>query len=171
MTALTDHKADEDKKVERVRVAAEMLGISERTVYRRLRSGRLSALPAPVHTTDNDMTDVSKSEPIDKYAVQMQGMQDLLMSLTVMTNDMILPLQLAVKTRDEQISALLDDQRKLRESLENLQGQVYELARLALSQTVPATMVAVGDDEKTPDKMPQEGKSVWRWLRGNRDDK
>ncbi len=130
------------KKIERVRQAAAMLGISERTVYRRLRAGDISDLPEANPSAVNDMT-----------------------------TDKILSLEQTLVTRDEQITALLERQKELTAAVQQLQNQMCELARLALTQTVAMTPIVPPVPAETSKLANSARQSLWDRVRGRHSDK
>jgi len=134
-------------KVQQVRQAANVMGISERTVYRRLRSGKLEQLPTEVAGTDNVMTYVSETAMVELMAVQIEPHMDRLARQNDMTNDKLSALRQELANRDAQIQMLLENQKELTATIQKLQAQIYELARLALIQ--PARM------EEKPADVPQ----------------
>ena len=137
-------------KVQRVRLAADTLGISERTVYRRLRSGRLEQLPVEIRNTDAVMSNVSVSVVEDVIASQFASLSEKTACQFDMTNDNLAAIRQELATRDQQVETLLQNQQELLHTIQNLQGQIYELARLALVSTPREVDHAVAVVEESP---------------------
>jgi len=152
-------------KVLRVRHAANTLGISERTVYRRLRSGKLEQLPTEIPLNDNVMTFVSEATVIELISTQIDPHLSKLACQNDMTNDKLSALRQELENRDAQIQTLLENQKELTLTIQKLQAQMFELARLALLQPTkveekPAEITLAAD---LPSGTPASG---WRsWLR------
>lgn len=146
MTALQNENHEPTSKVQRVRLAANTLGISERTVYRRLRSGKLEQLPMESRSADIVTSIVSdvRAEVLtqDRIAFHM----DKIICQNDMTNDNLAALRQDLANRDAQIRTLLEYQEDLTHTIQKLQEQIFELARLALMQ--PAKM------EEKPAEVP-----------------
>ncbi|MCW3055825.1 MAG: hypothetical protein JWN14_4995 [Chthonomonadales bacterium] len=121
-------------KVQQVRQAANVMGISERTVYRRLRSGKLEQLPSEIPFTDNVMTLVSETTMAEQISVQISPRMDKLARQIDMTNDNLSALRQELANRDAQIQMLLENQKELTATIQKLHAQIFELARLALIQ-------------------------------------
>lgn len=121
-------------KVLRVKQAASTLGISERTVYRRLRSGKLDQLPVELPGTDDVVTGVSDVSMLDLISSQIEAYLNKMACQNDMTNDKLSVLCQDLASRDAQIQTLLENQKELTLTIQKLQAQIYELARLALTQ-------------------------------------
>lgn len=111
--------------------AARRLNVTERTVYRMLKSGRLTRH----FEYDNvrimsDEIEILRSNKTDKVTKNVRHMSD--------TNQE--PLRRQLEEKDTQIAQLLAQQRETSQLLERLQEQLYELTRFVLSQakTPPA---------------------------------
>lgn len=156
---------DSISKVQQVRHAANTLGISERTVYRRLRSGKLEQLPTDIPITDNVMTSVSESVIVELISTQVEPHLTKMACQNDMTNDKLSALRQDLANRDAQIQTLLENQKELTATIQKLQTQIYELARLALIQ--PARIEEKPLDVPTPMDSPslkRKGGLVG-WLR------
>lgn len=155
-------------KVQRVRQAANVLGISERTVYRRLRSGKLENLPAETQPAVSVMSNVSEEQIAEVVSSQIKPLLDRFACQNDMTNDKLAVLGQQLTERDAQIRTLLENQQELTATIQKLQGQIYELARLALVQSSAQTEVILKNKEEVGKQEPvlavKEGK-VGRWLR------
>ncbi len=134
MSAPHDENTDAISKVQRVRQAANNLGISERTVYRRLRSGKLEQLPLESQSTDTVMSSVSIERVEAIIQDQIASRIDKVMCQNDMTNDNLANLRQELGNRDAQIRSLLETQQELTHTIQKLQAQIFELARLALIQ-------------------------------------
>ena len=157
-----------------VREAAKRLRLSERTVYRRLRSGKLdlAELSALSVTESTDIKAVSRPVVI--------GISDPVMNLSV-TNDnvsdgyspleKIRDLESDLRNKDLQIALLIESQRELNQTVQRIQEQMFELARLVLLQgsaksAASATAVSQADMQTTA-----ENRSFLSRLFGARDKK
>lgn len=152
-------------KVQRVRNAADTLGISERTVYRRLRSGKIEALSEISKPTDTVMTNDMANRMEDLLRSQNADLSKHLECQNDMTLDKLSCLWQNLTERDAQIRVLLQNQQELTLTIQNLQEQIYELARLALTQTVRAEEHAVAFPV-APEQIPaQTAVGLRGWLR------
>jgi hypothetical protein len=152
-------------KVQRVRLAANTLGISERTVYRRLRSGKLEELPTETLVADSVMSYGSDAVSHELILSQIQTVIERLTCQIDMTNDKLSVFQLELAGRDDQIRILLENQQELTRTIQNLQGQIYELARLALLQTATAADRPMSRGEAVANPVVPQRSGVQNWLR------
>ncbi len=152
-------------KVQRVRQAANTLGISERTVYRRLRSGKIDQLPTESYVADSVMSDGSDKALAESLLSQIAPHLERLACQSDMTDGKLSVLRQELAGRDEQIRSLLENQQELTRTIQNLQGQIYELARLALLQTATGKdrTMSRGEAVANPIVPPRSG--VRNWLR------
>ena len=134
MNAIHEGDSQAVSKVERIRQAANTLGISERTVYRRLRSGKIDQLPVVERSRDTVMSSVSESDVLKLITSQMTPIIAQITCQFDMTNDNLSILRREIADRDARIRSLLENQQELTHTIQNLQGQIFELARLALIQ-------------------------------------
>ncbi len=105
--------------------AAQRLRVSERTIYRMLKSGKLKR----VTVSDNVRLLSSEIEAVcnDKY-------ETLTESVGHMSDDTLESLQKQLSDKDVIIAELLARQREMSVMMERLQEQLYELTRYVLSQ-------------------------------------
>jgi hypothetical protein len=168
MSALRDENSEPISKVQQVRQAASVMGISERTVYRRLRSGRLDQLPTETPVADSVMTVVNDATIAELISAQIEPHLHKMVCQNDMTNDKLSALSQELVNRDVQIRTLLENQKELTLTIQKLQAQIYELARLALTQ-------APKSDDQTPGApslssppssgKPKNGNPLLRFLR------
>lgn len=152
-------------KVQRVRNAADTLGISERTVYRRLRAGTIEALSDITKPTDTVMTNDMADGLVELLRTQDTELRKQLECQNDMTIDKLSCLWQNLSERDAQIRVLLQNQQELTLTIQNLQEQIYELARLALTQTVRAEEHALALPVR-PEQIPaQKAVGLRGWLR------
>jgi chromosome segregation ATPase len=135
MSALHDENPELLSKVQQVRQAASTLGISERTVYRRLRSGKLEQLPTEPLPADSVMTIVSEERMEASLQDRIASKLDKMVCQNDMTNDNLAALRQELAHKDAQIRTLLENQQELTHTIQKLQEQIFELARLALLQS------------------------------------
>ena len=151
-------------KVQQVRQAADSLGISERTVYRRLRSGKLEQLPAGSCRVGSDMTSVSKEAMETLIQDRVASRIDNVVCQNDMTLDKLTALRQDMAQKDAQIRSLLENQQELTLTIQKLQSQIFELARLALQQAK-----AEEKPEPAPVALPlpreTRRRGLWTWLR------
>lgn len=108
-----------------IQEAARQLGVSERTVYRMLKTGKLRRVGVSVKNVKVvTCTENSLSKPCETVSLVSDS------SPTVS----IYSLRDEIRSKDAQIDRLIENQHELAASLRTLQEQMYELARLALSQ-------------------------------------
>lgn len=134
MSAFPPGDSEPVSKVLQVRHAANALGVSERTVYRRLRSGKLEQLPVMKQTADIVMSAVSEERVIEVIQDRITSQINRLMCQGDMTNDNLSALRQEMAKKDAQIYTLLETQQELTRTIQKLQAQIFELARLALIQ-------------------------------------
>lgn len=105
--------------------AARRLNVSERTVYRMLKSGKLTR-----HYVSDSVRILS--DEVD--ALRSNIGSNPQNSVSNMSDTMPDSLRQQLAEKDAQIAQLLARQRELSQMLERLQEQVYELTRFVLSQ-------------------------------------
>jgi hypothetical protein len=124
--------------------AARRLGVSERTVFRLLKAGRLERvgsedLVARCANNDSHMTD--KAAQIKRSASRFKSVISLndSHSMTVMSHEEhVQLLQQQVREKDVQIAQMLQAQQDMAQTVRHLQQQLYELAHLVLTHNVAA---------------------------------
>lgn len=171
MDPIQDPETVSISKVERVRQAASVLGISERTVYRRLRSGKLDQWPAEKRGAGTVTTSVSDERIVEIVLSQIAPHMDRFSCQNDMTNDNLAALRQELARRDAQIESLLQNQQELTCTIQKLQEQIYELARLALERTAPSGQaereVVQAVSTNAVDNQ-RGGNTLKRWLRSLR---
>lgn len=145
--------------------AAQRLGVSERTIYRMLRSGLLKR----VSMSDNNVrsvrvvlsnSDVSISTDVSIPADKPVGVSDKL------SVERVAELKREIEVRDAQIAGLIESQKELLQSVSRLQEQMFELARLVLSQH-PAGLPTVTPEKPRENENRQDIRSWWERWRDN----
>lgn len=106
--------------------AARRLNVSERTVYRMLKSGKLTRLYQydSVRLLSDEVDDLGSNRG-SNMSVNVSQMADAPSE----------PLRQQLAEKDALIAELLARQREMSQMLERLQEQLYELTRYVLSQT------------------------------------
>jgi tRNA U34 5-carboxymethylaminomethyl modifying enzyme MnmG/GidA len=162
MSTLDEEKSEQHSKGERVRQAAYTLGISERTVYRRLRSGKLEQLSLESLSFDTVMSSVNAAKIETLIQDQISSRIDSLMRQNDMTNDKMTILCRELANRDAQILSLLENQQELTLTIQKLQAQIFELARLALLHPVHEQV----KPQEKPLAVTQSPEPKFRGIRG-----
>src|SRR5262249_3307192 len=121
----------EPRQIVSIRETADELGVSERTIYRMLRAGKLVRIKQRVGnvtivTDNNRQIGRNKIETPVKLASNMSKMSD---SVTGVELEM---LRAALRDKDSQIEQLIANQREMNQTIQRLQEQMFELARLVL---------------------------------------
>ena len=125
-------------KASTIAEAAKMLGVSNRTVYRRLKKGKLTR----VKKGDTWIDIMSLSMP--ELMVDQINDHPISIKLTELSDTKSDTLDIsadnATKTelgqRDETIARLSAENQALRETVRQLQGQMYDLARQTVAQAI-----------------------------------
>ena len=125
-------------KASTIAEAAKMLGVSNRTVYRRLKKGKLTR----VKKGDTWIDIMSLSMP--ELLVDQINNHPLSIKLTELSDTKSDTIDIsadnATKTelgqRDETIARLSAENQALRETVRQLQGQMYDLARQTVAQAI-----------------------------------
>ena len=144
--------------------AARKLGISERTVYRMLKTGKMKRVSIP----DKNVSDVRVEGNRESYTQKVEN--DVMVAekntdimTNILTEAIVEGLKEEIREKDVQIAKLLESQREMTQSVQKLQDQMFELARLVLSQNVlkppPATPSESGESGKKGSKA--SSKSSW----------
>lgn len=138
------------------------LGVSERTVYRRLKSGKL-VLPLP---SDVSVHGVNMSGGVMACNVSNESSlgsdsmtKDVSLSVGIVTAVEVEKLRVQLSEKDAQISSLIDSQRELNQTIQRLQDQMFELARLVLVQdnVRPASEGVEKHEIEKPADVPSRG--------------
>ena len=113
--------------------AARLLGVSERTVYRRLKSGHLRSVTGVSELSD-------RASLIIEIEIEEQfEMSDTVRQLSDGVSSRELDdLRADLRRKDEQIQCLLDNEKALAQTIQKMQEQLHELARYVLSQHASA---------------------------------
>jgi len=125
-------------KASTIAEAAKMLGVSNRTVYRRLKKGKLTR----VKKGDTWIDIMSLSMP--ELLVDQINDHPISIKLTELSDTKSDTIDIsadnATKTelgqRDETIARLSAENQALRETVRQLQGQMYDLARQTVTQAI-----------------------------------
>ena len=157
-----------------IREAAQHLGVSERTVYRWLRAGKLKADNIRTIAAIRDICD-NMSVKIDRLT-HLNTSQKSVSSVTGgcqvfsdnVTDIVMQTLMKGLEQRDLEIGRLIESQREMNQTVQRLQEQMFELTRLVLAmnlehersmpQTIPVTSVQ--------EEVPGESRSslIRRWI-------
>lgn len=104
--------------------AARRLGVSERTVYRRVKSGQIQRVNlSDTKIKSQVICDTIASESSVKVSDKTQESRQ----------DDIALLRAEVQSRDAQIDSLIAHQREMNQTIQQLNQQIYELARLVFT--------------------------------------
>ncbi|HZT41822.1 MAG TPA: helix-turn-helix domain-containing protein [Chthonomonadaceae bacterium] len=136
--------------------AALRLGVSERTVYRMLREGKLRRL----------MSDKSgRNVRLDEEDVELTNARFAIVRDVLSDNmsdkvpaDLLEELRQELREKDEQIARLIEQQREMSVAMQRLQDQMFELARLTLSQN----SVTYAPSQSQP-SIPIKADKRWWW--------
>jgi|SRR5579871_2950450 len=155
-----------------IREAAGRLGVSERTVYRRLRSGKLRATNlSEIEVSDVSMTVVTSRQISPKEASQnchSESICDKMSDDTVTTSAME-ALRAEIRAKDAQIAKMLEVQHEMAQTVQRLQEQMFELARLVLTQNAAKTAAVGGDATSPANPASTKQKSLFTRLFGTSD--
>jgi excisionase family DNA binding protein len=160
MNILGTEKSTLPRQISSVREAADELGVSERTIYRMLRSGKLFRLKGRGRNVENvsDIFCQNDATSANRSVGNMSKMSD---KHDIETWASVELLKTALQEKDAQIDRLIDHQREMNQTIQRLQEQMYELAHLVLSQNTASV-------QRTPEPsvLPEREKSLdWRrWL-------
>ncbi|GEM_PF-4750033 len=124
--------------------AARILGISERTVYRRIKSG-----------------DIRRDKVSDREAVARVFCEGITVESVVKMSDTVdfpqntevAAIRAEVAARDAQIESLIANQREMNQTIQQLNQQLYELARL----------IFASESEKNEKKTGLLGQWLRKW--------
>ena len=111
-------------KIVSIAEAAQLLGVSERTIYRRVKLGQILR----VNLSDNRVKvevfyeEEAVSEPVKVSDIVPES-----------RNADIALLRAEVQSRDAQIESLIANQREMNQTIQQLNQQIYELARLVFT--------------------------------------
>src|SRR5688572_978509 len=109
--------------------AARRLGVSERTIYRRLREGKIQR----VNLSDTRLTNVTLSENCPTRNARRMTDNGRVLSDTP-DGEAIETLKREMAEKDRLIANLLDNQRELVQTVNQQQQQLHELAKWVLAQ-------------------------------------
>lgn len=117
--------------------AAHRLGVSERTIYRMLREGKLQRVNVSDIRTKFVRLKPAKSHEI-MFELQVKDPRKVGHNLDKLSDrkwlETMESMQRELREKDVQIASLIEQQRELTQTLQRLQDQMFELARLTLSQ-------------------------------------
>ena len=153
--------------------AARRLNVSERTVYRMLKSGELERgnIAGDADTIGSNMSDMTVKFKRDKSrqnVVKMSELSDMNDADNASDTDgRVDVLQRQVGEKDAQIAQLLTTQQELTRTIQRLQEQMYELAHLVLSHNAVAAQ-AKAEAELKAQQAQAKNKSGLAGLLGSR---
>lgn len=108
--------------------AARRLKVSERTVYRRIKSGKIQCVNL------SDTKSVPKVIISEKKTVSDVKMSDNLVKAQAGTSlQEMATLRAELQARDAQIESLIAGQREMNQTIQQLNQQIYELAKFVLA--------------------------------------
>src|SRR5260221_480135 len=148
-------KSDPPLPISSVREAADEMGVSERTIYRMLRSGRLVREKSRVRSIRNvnNVSDIHCQNDNDEIHNHTSVMSKTSIMSDKMTLSILEMLTTSLRDKDDQIEQLIVNQREMNQTIQRLQEQMFELARLVLSQNAA---VPVRAPEPTPVQEPEK---------------
>jgi AcrR family transcriptional regulator len=119
-----------------VQEMAARLGVSERTVYRRIRSGKIRRIISSVSRVSNvrlipDNPDQSSTSQAQNCVVPVSSVSD---TLAIELQSRLEALESQLQQKDGQIEKLLDNQFAMTQTIQALQAQVGELTRLLVAK-------------------------------------
>jgi predicted DNA-binding transcriptional regulator YafY len=109
--------------------AARRLGVSERTIYRRLREGKIQR----ADVSDNRLTNVTISTMFSSQVTDNLSDNETVLS-DKSYEEVLSVLKQEMAEKDRLIANLLDNQRELVQTVNQLQQQLHELAKWVLAQ-------------------------------------
>ncbi len=151
--------------------AAQRLGVSERTVYRLLRSGKLRRHSVS-DTNDRHVRLIMDEILISNLKTRLEeSKSDLDVSDIVSDNDgqeELKRLREELASKDTQIAELIASQREMMQTIQRLQEQMFELARLVLSHNAANGTAAAPASSRAQNKESRPSPTrFWGLLRRN----
>lgn len=145
----------------RIADAARHLGVSERTVYRMLKSGKLRR----VSVSDNSVAVSCKVTPMQDNQGVIEIDYDRVADTVSdkMTDILSATFTRELEARDREIERLLAVQQEQNQTIQRLQDQLFELARLIVSNS-SKTDTAASETPKRDDNGQGRGGLFPRWL-------
>ncbi len=143
----TQRKIESPISITSVEEAAREFGVSERTIYRKLRSGQFQRVKKSMSFVNNyaDSSRDHQTQIVSQNVSQMSNNSDILLTSKMAA------LQEEANRKDAEIARLTAVQHELTQTVQRLQEQIFELARLTLSQPRP-TETAVPSSENSPEE-------------------
>ena len=145
--------------------AALRLGVSERTIYRMLREGKLHRIVSDKNRRSvrlyGEWVDVDASHRAVAGEVVSDKLSDNLPG--IVPDELLKALRQELREKDAQIERLIEQQREMTAALNRLQDQMFELARLTLSQNVVTVSSAQGPS--LPTKEVPGRRTWWQWWK------
>ena len=155
----------EGKMIVSVAEAAKQMGVSERTVYRMLKSGELRR-ETPLRKLQETRTHLAISaENKNKIDVSILSKNDDKKVLNEI-QDTLTALQNSLKEKDEQISKLIQSHLEMQQSAQKFQEQIVEIVALVMSKTRPDNSQT--GVTKTDTKKPEPETLFARLLRSRK---
>ncbi len=153
-------KASSPRQISSVREASEELGVSERTIYRMIRSGKLVREKRRVGNVNNVSVSICHNDT-NEIKVSESNVSKMSIMSDTMSGSSLEILKTSLIEKDTQIEQLLAQQRELNQTIQRLQEQMFELARLVLSQNTAASIRSA----ESPVTQEREKGADWRrWL-------
>jgi excisionase family DNA binding protein len=111
--------------------AARMLKVSERTVYRHIKSGKIECVTL---SDSRSIPKVKISVGTPDFVVRMSdNLPKQNLETLSMPSQEITTLRAELQSRDAQIESLIAGHREMNQTIQQLNQQIYELARLVLA--------------------------------------
>jgi hypothetical protein len=132
METTSNEPAPQEIKAITITEAAQRLGVSERTIYRRLQAGKLQR----VNMSDRNMGSVRQTLLLHPHTETENELCVSEVSDNMSDNSVTVAIETLrgeLENKDAQIAKLIDSQQEMTQTLRQLQEQMFELARLVLS--------------------------------------
>ncbi len=172
--AASGEKAEQETVVVSVGEAARSLGVSERTVFRLLKSGALERvdLPMPdriVSFNDSNVSDMKNDKKSNRSKPDsLSGDYDDGHNVGSSDLERIASLTRQLREKDAQIAQLLQTQQDLTQTYRRLQEQMYELAHLVLSHNAASAQARGEAELKAQSQTPTASRRGLSGLLGAR---
>ena len=160
MNMPSDGNSPAPRQIVSIRETADELGVSERTIYRMLRAGKLVRIKRRVANVNS----VSDNQCQSGSTERDHGVNTVSKSSKLSDNSTGRELEMlraALHDKDAQIEQLIANQREMNQTIQRLQEQMFELARLVLSQSAPSPTRQTGASVPSEKEKPVDWR---RWL-------
>lgn len=163
MTINSDNSQPPARQGISITEAALRLGVSERTIYRMLREGKLQRIMSDISGRNVRLNAEQMDINAGHQSLNGKPMSDNLSDGTpdIALNELLKTLRQELREKDAQIERLIEQQRDMTAALNRLQDQMFELARLTLSQGMAT--VSPSQSPPLPTKAASEKRRWWQW--------